>query len=537
MLKYRIAFLIVVFSLLLTNCAKRGMVSGGPKDTIPPTITFSTPKNFSTNFTGNFIKINFSEYIKVKDINKQLIISPPMKKAPDIVPMGYASKYITIKIKDTLQPNTTYSFNFGQSISDNNEQNPYSQFKYVFSTGSYIDSLKIGGIIRDAYDKKVDHFVSVMLYEAATFTDSTVFKQQPRYVTNTLDSLKVFTLENLKEGDYYLVALKDKNNDYKFNPKEDKIAFFKKPIRIPNDTIFRLDLFKEELAFKAEKPTQETSNKLIMGFEGKEKAKNTKITVFKGGEPLTSVITKYPSKDSLNIWFPKVKADSLKIHVSNGDYTREFVAKIKEMKTKSDTLSFEAKPTGSIGFRDVFTITPSIPLSKIDTSKIKLINVKDSTAAVPFQLKYLEYEKKLEIDFKKEADQRYKLTLLPGALTDFYETKNDTLKYTLGTRSNTDFGNLRVRLENVKRFPVLLEVLDKNGKILATEYSEKETVIDFNLLEPSTYTLRLIYDDNKNRKWDTGNFLKKELPEEVLYFPGEVDVRANWDVDQVFKAD
>ena len=83
MLKYRIAFLIVVFSLLLTSCAKRGMVSGGPKDTIPPTITFSTPKNFSTNFTGNFIKINFSEYIKVKDINKQLIISPPMKKAPD----------------------------------------------------------------------------------------------------------------------------------------------------------------------------------------------------------------------------------------------------------------------------------------------------------------------------------------------------------------------------------------------------------------------------------------------------------------------
>ncbi|UUC46100.1 Ig-like domain-containing protein [Flavobacterium cerinum] len=536
MLKYRIAFLIVVFSVLLTGCAKRGMVSGGPKDTIPPTITYSVPKNFSTNFNGNLIKINFDEYIKVKDINKQLIISPPMKKAPDIVPMGYASKYITIKIKDTLLPNTTYSFNFGQSIADNNEMNPYSQFKYVFSTGDYIDSLKIGGMIRDAYHKKVDNFVSVMLYEAETFADSTVFKQHPRYVTNTLDSLKIFTLENLKEGKYFLVALKDANNDYKFNPKTDKIAFFKNPIQVPNDTIFRLDLFKEEVDFKAEKPTQENPNRLILGFEGKEKAKNTKIVVSKGNEILNTTITKYSTKDSLNIWLPKIKADSLKIQVTNGEYTKEFITKIKEMKAKNDTLSFEAKPTGNINFRDTFTITPSIPLSKIDQAKIKLTSSKDSTA-VPFRINYLEYEKKLEIDFKKDPNQRYSLTLFPGALTDFYQAKNDTLKYTLATRQNTDFGNLRVRLENVKRFPVILELLDKDGKILASEYSEKETTIDYNLLDPNAYTLRLIYDDNKNRKWDTGNFLRREQPEEVIYFQGEVDVRANWDVDQVFKLD
>lgn len=536
MLKYRIAFLIVVFSVLVTGCAKRGMVSGGPKDTIPPTITHSVPENFSTNFNGNFIKINFSEYIKVKDINKQLIISPPMKKAPDIVPMGYASKYITIKIKDTLLPNTTYSFNFGQSIADNNEQNPYSQFKYVFSTGPYIDSLKVGGVIRDAYSKKVDNFVSVMLYEAQTFTDSTVFKQQPRYVTNTLDSLKVFTLENLKEGKYHLVAIKDINNDYKFNPKTDKIAFFKNPIQVPNDTIFRLDLFKEELNFKAEKPTQENPNRLLLGFEGKEKAKNTKIVVSKGSEILNTVITKYPSKDSLNIWLPKIKADSLKIQVTNGNYTKDFIAKLKEMKAKNDTLSFEAKPIGNINFRDVFTITPSIPLTKIDDSKIRLVTTKDSVS-VPVQVKYLDYEKKLEINFKKEVNQRYSLTLLPGALTDFYEAKNDTLKYSLTTKNVSDFGNLRVRLENVKRFPVILELLDKDGKILASEYSEKQTVMDFNLLDPNTYTLRLIYDDNKNQRWDTGNFLRKEQPEEVIYFQGEVDVRANWDVDQAFKLD
>ena len=110
--------------LLLTNCAKRGTITGGDKDTIAPKIINSAPENFSTNFKGTEIKINFDELIKVKNINKQLIISPPMKKQPIVIPQGSASKFISIKIIDTLQENTTYSFNFGQSITDNNEENP-----------------------------------------------------------------------------------------------------------------------------------------------------------------------------------------------------------------------------------------------------------------------------------------------------------------------------------------------------------------------------------------------------------------------------
>ena len=153
-LKY-ITVLFIVASFF-TSCAKRGTITGGPKDTIAPKIVGSFPENFSTNFKGNEIKINFNELIKVKDITKQLIISPPMKKQPVIVPQGSASKFISIKILDTLQENTTYSFNFGQSISDNNENNPYSQFKYVFSTGSYIDSLTVVGKIKDAYNQKPD---------------------------------------------------------------------------------------------------------------------------------------------------------------------------------------------------------------------------------------------------------------------------------------------------------------------------------------------------------------------------------------------
>ena len=132
---------LVLVSLILTHCANRGTTSGGDKDVTPPVVIKSVPENFSVNFDATEIKIYFDEYIKMKDLQRQLIISPPMDPEPEITPLGTASKFITIRISDTLLPHTTYAFNFGESIADNNEGNLFPYYKYVFSTGSYIDSL------------------------------------------------------------------------------------------------------------------------------------------------------------------------------------------------------------------------------------------------------------------------------------------------------------------------------------------------------------------------------------------------------------
>ncbi|ESU29836.1 hypothetical protein FLJC2902T_03140 [Flavobacterium limnosediminis JC2902] len=519
----------VILSALATGCAKRGTVTGGGKDTIPPVIVSSSPKNFSTDFKGDFIKINFNEYIKIKDINKQLIISPPMKNAPVIVPMGNASKFITIKILDTLQSNTTYSFNFGQSITDNNEGNPYSQFKYVFSTGSYIDSLKLGGTIKDAYSKKPDHFVSVMLYDAVTYTDSTVYKKQPLYVTNTLDSLKAYVLENMKPGKYRLIALKDENNNYKFDPKDDKIGFLKQEITLPTDTLYQVELFKEKPVFKAYKPSQASADKLVMGYEGNPK--NTKVTVRNGNQIIDSRLTRFPGKDSLNIWIPKLKADSLQISVTNDNYSKTFTSRIKEMKTR-DTLAINTKQKGILHFRETFALTTTLPISKIDPSKIA-ITKKDSTK-VDFTTEYKEMDQEITIDFKKEENQKYDIRLFPGALKDFYDKENDSLQFSISTKNLTDYGNFRLNLQNVNRFPIIVELLDSKENVLASAYSEKETVLNFESLEPNKYTLRIIYDDNKDREWTTGSFLEKRQAEEVVHFPVVLGVNANWDVDETF---
>jgi uncharacterized protein (DUF2141 family) len=527
MSKNILRILIVTLSLFIISCAKRGTITGGDKDTIAPVLKASFPKNFSTNFNGKEIKLVFNEYVKLKNVNKQLIISPPMKNQPEILPY-VASKIITIKLKDSLHPNTTYSFNFGQSIEDNNESNAMQQFKYVFSTGKFIDSLNLKVKVKDALNKKVDSNVSVMLYEVnEKFNDSTIYKETPRYITNTLDSLKIVTIENIKAGKYALIALKDNGNN-KFDAKSDKIGFQKNYINIPNDTIFEVELFKEQLPFKTVKPKQDSGNRILMGYEGNPK--NIKISVKNGNDLLQTVVTKFPKKDSLQIWHKPLKADSLKVIVEKENFQEIHTIKLRSQ--KNDTLKLTPEFSGNLPLRERFSINSSTPLVKFDKSKIKVIN-KDSIV-VSFTTEYDELNQRLFVDFKNEPLERYKISFLKGALTDFFEKSNELFDISLNTKNSSDYGNLRVVLENVKRYPVIVELTDKSGSIKAVEYSEKKSVIDFNKIDPALYTLRVIYDDNKNKMWDTGSYHEKRQSEEVIYYPKYIDIRANWDVEQTF---
>lgn len=516
----------------MASCAKRGTITGGLKDSIAPILKVSYPENYNTNFKEDEIKLIFDENVKLKNLNKQLVISPPMKYEPIISPTS-ATKTLSIKIKDTLLPDTTYSFNFGQSIADNNEGNPYNQFKYVFSTGDHIDSLALGGRVKDAYAIEAEPFISVMLYEVNdAFKDSIIFMENPRYITNTLDSLKTFRLENLKAGKYLLVALKDLNNNNKFDPKKEKVGFIKHFITIPNDTVYELELFKETPPFKAFKPIQASGNRLLMSYEGNMKSVDSrpKIVVKNNTTTIPTIITQFPKKDSLQIWYKPIKTDSLVLTVTKDKYLGKFISKIKEQ--KKDTLNITALQNGTLNFRDRYTLETATPLVRFDNSKIKL-TIKDSVT-VAFTTEYNEFNQQLFFDFKKEPSENYSLTLLPGALTDFFDMSNDTLSYKFNTKNTADYGNLRVQLQNVKYFPVIVELTNKTSDIVASEYSENSTTIDFNLLEPKLFTLRLIYDKNKNKAYDTGNYLEKNYAEEVIYFSKDIDVRANWDVEQIF---
>lgn len=528
MLKNNLRYFLIFLLFVTFSCAKRGNIDGGLKDTIAPVLKVSFPKNFSTSFKGNSIKLTFDEYVKLKNVNKQLIISPPMDKMPDISPQT-ASKFITLKFNDSLQANTTYSLNFGQSIEDYNEGNPYRQFKYIFSTGTYIDSLTLNGVIKDSYNKNADSFVSVHLYEInSKFNDSIVYQKNPRYVTNTLDSAKTFKLENLKAGKYLLVAIKDENNNNKFDSKTEKIGFQKQFITIPNDTVFELELFKENQAFKTYRPSQASRNRATVGYVGK--AKDFKIVLKNNNELLPTIITKLPEKDSLQIWFKPQKADSLSVSIQMDKYFKNDVFKMNNQ--KNDTLIITSKQNKSLPLSERLTLKSSIPLVKFDVTKMQLTN-KDS-ATVAFTTEYDEWKQELKFNFQKEPLEKYKLDLQKGALIDYLERENDSAVFVFETKNSSDYGNLSINLENVENYPVIVELTNAKGDIIASKYLESESKIDFFFLEPSLITLRVIYDDNKNKEWDSGSYLEKRQAERVIYFPKVIDVRANWDVEQSF---
>jgi len=516
---------------MTVNCAKRGNPTGGEKDDTPPRVIRAEPPNNTVNFGAKRIRIYFDEYVVLKDIQKQLIISPPLKRLPEITPQGSPGRYIDIKIKDTLQPNTTYVLNFGQSITDHNEGNPYSFFNYVFSTGSYIDSLSVSGRIQDALNRDADDFVSVMLYRMdETYADSIIYKQPPTYITNTLDSTTAFTLTNLRAGQYRMVAMKDVSNNYVFNPKTDKIAFKEEIITVPTDSVYDLKLFREIPEYRLSNPVLAARNRIIFGYEGEVDSLDiTLLTPTSSGFKYR--VLKDREKDSLYYWFTKIEADSLRFKVTNSIRTDTLTVKIKEL--YNDSLVLSPSATGNLPLKKPLDIYANVPLETMNKDKITLINT-DSTA-IAFTTEFHKRENRLRLRWDVQPNEKYKLTLLPGSVTDFFNKANDTLKYSFSTKSPADYGNIRVSLKNVTTYPILLQLVKEQGGVADAIYAtEARELYNFRSLDPGKYYLRVIFDANRNGKWDTGNYLGKTQPERVSYYPSVIEVRANWELEETF---
>jgi uncharacterized protein (DUF2141 family) len=513
----------------LVNCAKTGAPSGGDKDVDPPKIIKSEPANLTTNFKAKRIRVYFNEYIKLKDIQKQLIISPPLKNKPIITPQGGASKYLEVLIKDTLLENTTYVFNFGQSIQDNNEGNPYEYFKYVFSTGDYIDSLTVSGMVEDGYMENPDQFISVVLYDVnETYKDSVVYNEVPKYITNTLDSNITFQLTNIKAGKYRLLALKDEASDNLFNQRTDKIAFLEKEISVPKDTLYLLTLFKEVSNFKASKPSLVSGNRMIMGYEGIKDSMRFKMLT-KVADSFQYKIIADKEKDSLYYWFKGAPKDSLLFEFPQADSTVVFTVKMKEL--PKDTLVITNKKGNSLSVKDTFALSANTPLFSVDTTKISIVN-KD-TVAVAFKTFIDSLSNEIKFDFKIALDNSYKIDILPEAFYDFFGDTNDSLNYTIRSKKKSDFGTLKANFTNIASYPAIIQLLDNKNKIVeSVKADENNSSYFFEYLSAGKYKIRVIYDANNNGKWDSGNYLKKIQPEKVAYFNLPDAVRANWDIDQ-----
>ena len=531
--RYIIIPILLLFVLSFVDCAKRGRPSGGKKDSIPPVIVKSSPENYSINFEGDEIKIHFDEYIKLKELSKELIISPPLKYQPLITPLS-TGKFIKIKIKDTLKENTTYSFNFGKSIVDNNEENAFNYYKYVFSTGDYIDSLKLKGTIKDALLLNPEALTTVMLYEVTeTFNDSIIYKEKPTYITTTKDSTQTFELTNLKEGKYLLIALKEKTNDYIFQPEYDKIGFANELITIPTDSTYTISLFKETSEYYIAKPKHEGKNHIIFGYEGTPE--NLNIELQSTVSPDFKEYTFHETKtDTIHYWFkPAVENDSLVFIATTTVYQDTLVTRMRDL--YADTLKIKAINAGVLTPNDTLKFSANTPIISIDSEKISVMN-QDSTY-IPIKATINKKYNIASLEFPIKDTEYYAIQVLPGAFTDFFENTNDTIVTRVRTKELSEYATLNITLNNLESYPVIVQLVNSKFKVVFEEYLTEINTANFEYIIPGDYYIRIIYDENKNKIWDTGNYLQKLQPETVIYYPKVLEARPNWSLMETFTLD
>ncbi|RYY69202.1 MAG: hypothetical protein EOO13_10200 [Chitinophagaceae bacterium] len=441
-----------IFSISNSGCAQIGAPTGGIRDSIAPVLVRASPELRRTNFSGNKITLTFSEYVEVVDAQTNVLLSPYPKSNPSI---NYNLKTVTVRLRDTLQPNTTYSINFGNAIKDVNEGNVFENFTYVFSTGPNIDSASLQGKLLLAETGLVDSTISVALYRNAD--DSAVQKRRPDYLTR-IKGDGIFRFTNLPEDSYKLYALKDADGNKYYNGKTEMFAFLDSAIMVvSNDT------------------TQ---------------------------QPTLYAYSEEPVKDNKIIPVLKPKVEK--------------------------TLKFNYNYSGSQDLLTALEITFNNPLKAFDTSRIVLLDTNynripgtvvtmDSTA------------KKFSYQPTWAPAGEYIFIIPNDAVEDSAGNKlakSDTLRFS--AKKEADYGRTTLRFKGYdpSRNPVIqLLVADEikfSFPLTGPEFTNSR-------LLPGEYTIRILYDDNKDGKWTPGNYSKKIQPEKAVTITQKLGIRADWD--------
>ncbi|MBT8377222.1 MAG: hypothetical protein KJO22_10150, partial [Bacteroidia bacterium] len=285
-----------------------------------------------------------------------------------------------------------------------------------------------------------------------------------------------------------------------------------------------INLFKEELNFKVFRPSQIGEQRIVFPYQGDFKDMQIEV-ISRLPETFASVTTKDPETDSMYYWYkPKLEMDSVIFVVKRNAYRDTLVHRINS--ATKDSLTISALQSGSLNFYEDFTIEGSTPMVAYDQSKMNIID-KDSVM-VPFELVNDSLFNRYLFEFDKTEEQKYTIKLLPEAITDFFGTTNDTLIYSINTRLKSNYGNIRINLQNAT-LPIIVQLVDDRNEVKYQRIATTSPVVDFNDLQPRTYYLRAIYDVNDNGKYDTGSYLLKQQPERVSYLAEPIEVRANFD--------
>lgn len=530
----------------MSGCAQVVAPTGGPKDVTPPKVLTYSPGNKSALFHENKIDITFDEYIQLKDLSKQFIISPPLKHLP--VPVIKGKTLEILLKKDTLLDNTTYTFNFGNAICDVHEGNAYKNFQYVFSTGTYVDSLSVQGFAIDAFSHNPIKEGLVLMY--TDLNDSAPYKKQPSYCGQTDDNGK-YRIDNIKKGRYRIIAV-SKGGDYFYHPYIQSIGFKSDTLSLTkNDTVNFFMFTEEPSKVQFLKAKGIGKGEIMLTFN--RSADSIKVTPVNLDTTKTyRAIYQYTeNNDTLFYWTNYPDLDSLRFIVSRKNIILDTAIvynipghTVKITTNKKKNIKTEKPPSLQVSlniiekkpydFHQPFTLKFIQPVTNYDLSKIKLIQRKDT---IPLKEvgKPSPYNIALSPEKDLISDSAYCLRILPGAFINLFNYTNDTIVSRFTVEDQSYYGTLKLNLSFSKKAHYLVQLLTDKNAIYRQDTASGTTSIFYDGVPPALYGIRIIEDDNNNGKWDIGNYLKSIEPEQVFYYSDKINIRSNWDVTQNWK--
>lgn len=579
---------IIIAAAVMYSCANIGNPSGGPIDKTPPIFMRSNPTPNAVNVKDRKIEIFFDEIVTLKDPSTKIIVSPAQTEMPRMSALG---RKVTVELVDSLLPNTTYTIDFSNSIQDNNEGNAIDNFAFAFSTGSVIDSMRVSGYVLDS--RTLEPMQSVVVGLQSNLADSAFHKEKLQRVALTNDRGQ-FTIRNVSPGSYHIFALKDLDRDYKFgNPTED-IAFLDSIIvpsigsREAADTVYN-DLNEIDTIMRATRPAYFPNDILLSMFNEDRKSQylannlrvdSTRIslTFAAASDTLPSLsivgrndvpdqwytLERSQTNDTLTYWIRPphlVSADTLMVattylrtdttsNLSWGTDTLKFTfqrqkAKKKKKNEETDSLEqirfMELHPLAN-GTQEVYApllLQTGTPIERYIREAFHLQRkLQNDTTFYPAEIKSIALRDStlsrrdlmLKVDWEPGA--AYTLAVDSLAMTDIYGLQTKPLKVDFNVRKMEEYGNIVFNIPAV-RDSAIVELLDGTDKVVLHTPVKNHHAELLNL-QPGKYYARLFIDRNGNGKYDTGNYDMHLQPEETVYYPGAINLKKNWDVEQTW---
>jgi len=522
-------FLAIVF--LISGCANQQPPHGGPKDVTPPRLLKANPPNMTRHFAAKVVQLDFDEYFKLSSQYTEITMSPAQDKPPEY---KIKNKSLLIVFKDTLQKNTTYVINFGKAIQDLNEGNTLKNFTYVLSTGSHIDSLSVSGNVINSLTQQREKDITVMLFPLNK--DSLYFGKKKPSIYATTDTAGNFSINNLHDGDYRIYALKEVSPNKIYDNENELIAFLKKPIHLYTDTSgIQLTLFKQDAQKFSVIKKFDADGKMLFLFNKPLNNPSLKI-IYPPALDNQKVVEFSKTNDTAHLYSKNMDFDSIRVAILENGKPIDSVSLMKGRKEefkKDYTFTFNLSSNRYLKPGTDLVMTATSPIDNFDESLVSL--TEDSTSVTTFTItRDTTSLKKFIIKYHWKEDSKYALILDDGAFTNIYGQKSKRFikpGFQLDKAENYSDLTLHVTVPDTSKAYIVELYQDPKNVLNRTSVTKSGPIVYKNYYT-GKYTIRVIYDENRNGKWDSGNVKQKRYPENIWIDPQQITLRPNWEDEE-----